>query len=144
MGRFFEVFDPPGGCVIFVPFSARQGRRAGGADQAGKFPLEMPQIPATQYAGAQKRRMTTNMAKTKQKTPRPLHYPHTVEPRKTPKMAGNTRAGNPAKGPKKRRSPKLPVCLTIPEKDRFFKAIKSPRDLHTIFGLMYFHGAAGE
>jgi integrase len=83
--------------------------------------------------------MTTNMGKIKQKTRPPKQNSYTVAPRKTPKMAGNTRAGEPVKRPKKRRSPKLPVCLTIPEKDRFFKAIKSPRD-RAIFGLCYFHG----
>ena len=66
-----------------------------------------------------------------------------LTPEKPQKLAGNARASNPpgalAKRPKKRRAHKLPVCLTIPEKDRFFKAIKSPRD-RAIFGLMYFHG----
>ncbi len=82
--------------------------------------------------------MATNMGKTKQKTRPPQQNTYTVAPRKTPKLAGNARAGNPAKRPKKRRSPKLPVCLTIPEKDRFFKAIKSTRD-RAIFSLCYYH-----
>jgi integrase len=43
----------------------------------------------------------------------------------------------PAK--KRRRAPKLPVCLTLDEKTRFFKAITSARD-KAIFSLMYFHG----
>ena len=44
-----------------------------------------------------------------------------------------------AKRPKKRRTHKLPTCLSIVEKDRLFKQIKSPRD-RGIFALLYFHG----
>ena len=86
--------------------------------------------------------MGKNMGKDSSKTRLAQQNSYTVAPRKTPKLAGNARAGKtpaaPAKPPKKRRAPKLPVCLTIPEKDRFFKAIKSPRD-KAIFGMCYFH-----
>lgn len=82
------------------------------------------------------------MREKSQKPRRAQQNTDTVAPRKTPKMAGKTRSHALqaiAKGAKKRRAHKLPVCLTIPEKDRFFKAIQSPRD-RAIFGLMYYHG----
>jgi site-specific recombinase XerD len=65
-----------------------------------------------------------------------------VELTKPQKMAGNGRTPKLpalAKGTQKRRAHKLPVCLTIPEKERFFKVIKASRD-RAIFGLMYYHG----
>ena len=41
---------------------------------------------------------------------------------------------------KKRRKPRiLPPYLTVPEKNRFFKVIESPRD-RAIFRLLYHHG----
>lgn len=46
---------------------------------------------------------------------------------------------NAKKKGQKRRSKKLPPYLTIPEKDRFFKAIDSARD-RAIFRVLYHHG----
>jgi integrase len=48
-------------------------------------------------------------------------------------------AKKPNKIKQKRRSPKLPPYLTIPEKERFFKAIDSVRD-RAIFRMLYHHG----
>jgi type 1 fimbriae regulatory protein FimB len=48
-------------------------------------------------------------------------------------------AKNPNKKTKKRRARKLPPYMTIPEKDRFFAVVKSPRD-RAVFRLMYHHG----
>jgi len=63
------------------------------------------------------------------------HYNQNVRKRKKPNKTGGKRG--PAA--KRRRSPKLPPYLTIPEKDRFFRAIESPRD-RAIFRLLYHHG----
>ena len=62
--------------------------------------------------------------------------------KKSPKKAENTRARTlpaAAKRTKKRRSKKMPTCLTVAERVRFFKAITSTRD-RGIFSLAYFHG----
>jgi integrase len=86
--------------------------------------------------------MTTNMRKTNSKTGRAQPNPSFVALRKTPKKAGKTRVRTQpalAKRAKKRRSLKLPTSLTIVEKDRFFRVIKSPRD-RALFALLYFHG----
>jgi integrase len=59
---------------------------------------------------------------------------------KTAKTAGKARAPNPTRAKQaKRRALKQPTCLTIEEKDRLFRVIKSPRD-KAIFTLMYFCG----
>jgi integrase len=62
-------------------------------------------------------------------------------------MAGNARARNspaPAKRAGKRRALKQPTCLTLDEKDHFFRAIKNPRDL-ALFRTAYHCGLrAGE
>jgi integrase/recombinase XerD len=83
------------------------------------------------------------MRKNSLKKRRAQQKSYTVAPTKTPKKAGKTRVSRTpailAKRPKKRRSLKLPTSLTIPEKDRLFAAIKSPRD-RAIFGLLYYHG----
>jgi integrase len=89
--------------------------------------------------------MGENMRRNRSKTRRAQQNTGIVELTKTQKMAGKTRIRTLpalAKRTKKRRAHKLPACLTIPEKDRFFKAIragKSARDL-ALFSLIYFHG----
>jgi integrase len=86
--------------------------------------------------------MATNMSTSSPKTGRAQQNTEIVELKKAQKMAGKTRSRKQpalAKRAKKRRARKLPVCLTVAEKDRFFKQIKSPRD-RAIFGLLFFHG----
>ena len=72
------------------------------------------------------------MGKPASKKPRTEHYSHNV---RFVKKANKTGVLKKAK----RKARKLPPYLTIPEKDRFFKAIQSPRD-RAIFRLLYHHG----
>jgi integrase len=73
------------------------------------------------------------MRKNSSKTRRVEQYIYTVPlTKKAQKMAENARSRNPpasAKLSRKRRSPKQPTCLTLDEKDNFFRAIKNLRDL---------------
>lgn len=68
------------------------------------------------------------MAKTREKSAPVIHYVQKVK-----------LAQNPNKKGKKRRSRELIPYLTVPEKDRLFKAIHSVRD-RAIFRLLYHHG----
>ena len=73
------------------------------------------------------------MRKTRSKTARVLVYSQKLK-----------LAKKPSKKAKKRRPQKLIKYLTVPEKDRFFKAIDSVRD-KAIFRLLYCHAMrAGE
>jgi integrase len=85
--------------------------------------------------------MLKNMSKNSQNTSPVQRNTYTASLGKTPKLAGNARAPNipaPAKRTGKRRSLRQPVCLSFDEKDRFFRAIKNPRDL-ALFRLAYHH-----
>jgi integrase/recombinase XerD len=63
-----------------------------------------------------------------------------LKPARTEHYSQNVRlVKNPNKIKRKRKSRKLPPYLTIPEKERFFKAIDSVRD-RGIFRLLYHHG----
>ena len=75
------------------------------------------------------------MPKTKKKNARIEHYGQNVQSLKNPPKKGHSTAHPP----KKRKSRKLPSYLTIPEKNRFFRAIEDPRD-RAIFRLLYHHG----
>jgi integrase len=88
--------------------------------------------------------MSEKMRKPNAKPHRAQQNAHFVAPTKKPsKMAENASTGSPsaalAKRTSKRRERRQPVALTIPEKDRFFKAIRSARDT-AIFRLLYHHG----
>jgi integrase len=64
------------------------------------------------------------------------HYSQKVRFVKKP----NKTRGSGALAPRRKRTPRsLPPYMTIPEKDRFFTVIKSPRD-RAVFRLMYHHG----
>ena len=72
------------------------------------------------------------MGKSASKKARTGHYGHNVRFVEKPNKTGVLKKA-------KRKARKLPPYLTIPEKDRFFKAIRSPRD-RAIFRLLYHHG----
>jgi integrase/recombinase XerD len=78
------------------------------------------------------------MGKSTSKTPRTDHYSHSDRLAQKPNKMGyfSRSEKRPAK---KRKSRKLPPYMTIPEKERFFKAIDSVRD-RALFRLMYHHG----
>jgi len=77
-----------------------------------------------------------NMGKSTPKSARIERYTQKVRERKN----GPKNGQKPALAPKrKRKARKLPPYLTIPEKDRFFKAIDSVRD-RAIFRLAFHHG----
>jgi integrase len=69
-----------------------------------------------------------NKGKSSQKSARASHYGH------IDRLAKKAR-----KIRRKRGSPKLPPYMTIPERDRFFKAIDAIRD-RAIFRILYHHG----
>lgn len=80
----------------------------------------------------------------KAKSPRTQHYPNNGALAKNArKTALKTPSGKVAahnrKTAKKRRVKRLPVCMTVDEVGRFFKAIEPPRD-RAIFALLYYHG----
>jgi integrase len=75
------------------------------------------------------------MAKQPPKTPRTEHYDHNVRLAQKPSKTGQ----KPAKTKRKRKARNLPPYLTVPEKNRLFKAIESVRD-RAIFRLLYHHG----
>jgi integrase/recombinase XerD len=66
--------------------------------------------------------------KTSKKNARTEHYSQNVRLTKNAQKKGQKRAPR-----------KLPAYLTIPEKERFFQAIESPRD-RALFRLLYHHG----
>jgi integrase/recombinase XerD len=68
------------------------------------------------------------MGKKPAKTARVIHYGQKVKPGQKPQQKRH-----------KSRLRKLVAYLTVPEKDRFFKAIESVRD-RAIFRLLYHHG----
>jgi integrase len=71
------------------------------------------------------------MGKTPTKKARTEHYDHNVRFVEKPNKTGRK--------PRKRKPRNLPPYMTIPEKDRFFKAINDPRD-RAIFRMLYHHG----
>jgi len=77
------------------------------------------------------------MGKTTPKKPKTGHYNHNVPFCKNPNKTGHK--SKSTSGRRRRRERKLPPYLTIPEKERFFKVIESPRD-RAIFRLLYHHG----
>lgn len=76
-----------------------------------------------------------SMAKPRKKAVRTKHYGHNVRKTKNP----SKKAGKRAAPVKKRKARSLPPYLTIPEKDRLFRVIQSPRD-RAIFRVLYHHG----
>lgn len=79
------------------------------------------------------------MGKTASKKARTEHYSYNVRFAKKPNKTGHSSELKTVKAKKKRRQRKLPPYMTIPEKERFFKAITSARD-RAIFRMMYHHG----
>jgi integrase len=76
------------------------------------------------------------MGKNKQKTFRAAQNVHIAQLRKSANLARKTRVQKSAKGTGKRRAVRQPACLSQDEKDRFFRAIKNPRDL-ALFKVAY-------
>lgn len=137
-----QVSAPPFGVSFSSHFAARRACAVRKAGQAGHFSLKMPQIRATQYAVLVKRKMAPNMKKTSQKPRLAQQKAEIVELAKTqekPLKSRTCKLPALAKRAKKRRAHKLPVSLTVPEKDRLFKVIKAPRD-RALFGLLFYHG----
>jgi integrase len=78
------------------------------------------------------------MGKSAPKTARAEHYVHNVRLAKKPNKTGHSSGLQTVKA-KKRRQRNLPPYFTVPEKNRFFSVIKSPRD-RAIFRTLYHHG----
>ena len=72
------------------------------------------------------------MGKSATKKARTGHYGYNVRLAKKPNKTGVSKG-------RKRKARKLPPYMTIPEKERLFKVIDSPRD-RAIFRLLYHHG----
>jgi type 1 fimbriae regulatory protein FimB len=79
------------------------------------------------------------MTKTSQKPRRAQQNWKIVAPTESRETAGHARAPRTPQATKRRPPKKEPVCLTLPEKARFFSVIKSARD-KAAFGLCFYHG----
>lgn len=87
------------------------------------------------------------MGKSASKTAPTEHYDHNVRFAKKPNKTGHSSAKDDIKllisknqkKPRKRRPRNLPPYLTVPEKNRFFNVIKTPRD-RALFRILYHHG----
>ncbi len=79
------------------------------------------------------------MGKTASKKARTGHYSQNVSFAEKPNKIRGFSVKKTVKAKTKRRQRKLPPYMTIPEKDRFFRAVDSLRD-RAIFRLLYHHG----